>query len=52
MASGKTSHHGRIVSSAERDQRHAEPADIGLPLAADVEEAGVERDGDGQARSG
>ena len=40
------------VSKRERDQRDAEAADIGLPLAADIEEAGVERHGDGQARSG
>ena len=33
----------------EADERHAEAADIGLPLAADVEQAGMEGDRDRQA---
>ena len=37
------------VSKRERDERHAEAAEIGLPLAADVEQPGVEGDRDGEA---
>ena len=40
---------GQDRSKAEADQRDAEAADIGLALAADVEQAGMEGDGDGEA---
>ena len=48
MASGSATMPGRPAGS-EPTSASAEAADIGLPLAADVEQAGVEGDGDGEA---
>ena len=38
----------RPVPQVEPDQPGAEPTQVGLPLAADVEEAAVEGDGNGE----
>ena len=47
MASGRTSDEGH-ARHGEADERDAEAGDIGLAVAADVEEAGMEGDGDGE----
>src|SRR4051794_14386493 len=47
---GERQRHGcREVAGGERHEREAETPDIGLPLAADVEQAGVIGHGDGEA---
>ena len=46
---GENDQYGRPAAGAEAQQRHAEAADVCLALGSDVEEATVERDGDGEA---
>ena len=46
---GASATHGRQRSSARQTSADAEAADIGLALAADVEQAGMEGDRDGEA---
>jgi hypothetical protein len=46
---GENDQHGRPAAGAQAQQRHGEAADVGLALGADVEQAAVERDSDGEA---